>query len=135
MVSDSLYHSGHHKDWEGRDHYLRSSYEFDFAEILDKKKIHYETEVLRIRYFDKENNTFKTGIPDFYLPIGGIFVEIKSNYFYNHIDLQNRKRELERLGFKFYVFLDKEKFLEDFLPLEEIKNYLTLDQFLEKLNF
>lgn len=135
LISDPLYHSGHYKDWEGKDHYLRSSYEFDFARLLDQKKIHYETEILRIRYFDKENNVFKTGIPDFYLPDKNVFVEIKSNYFYNHIDLQYRKEELKRLGFKFYVFLDKEKFLENFLPLKEIKDYMTFDQFLEKLNF
>ena len=93
------YVEGWHKSWDGKDFYLRSSYEFDFARELDKNKIPYKVEELRIKYFDSVKNDYRCAIPDFYLPNTNEIVEIKSTWT---LDLQNMKdkfREYERLGY------------------------------------
>ena len=43
---------GIHKTWDDNEVYLRSSYEFDYATLLDGQKIHYEVESLHIKYLD-----------------------------------------------------------------------------------
>ena len=130
----TCYQSGHHTDWEGKDHFLRSSYEFDLAKKLDERQIHYESEAIRVRYFDTQNRVYKTGVPDFYLPDFNMIIETKGSYFYDNENLADRKVELNKLGFKFYVLLEKEKVLEDFKPLEEIKdNYINIENFLKNL--
>jgi len=106
------YDAGYHTDWQGNSHYLRSSFEFDLARDLDSRKVKYETEVIRIRYFDTQKGIFRTGVPDFYLPDYSMIIEVKSSYFYDYVNLQDREKELRRLGFKFVVCLDKTKIIE-----------------------
>lgn len=52
ISSSYQFKDGYHITWDKQKVYLRSSYEFDYAKILDKKKIKYEVEKLRIEYFD-----------------------------------------------------------------------------------
>ena len=93
------YVEGWHKSWDGKDFYLRSSYEFDFARELDENKIPYKVEEFRIKYFDSVKNEYRCAIPDFYLPNTNEIVEIKSTWT---LDLQNMKdkfKAYERLGY------------------------------------
>jgi len=48
------YKDDYHTTWDNKQVYLRSSYETDFANILDEQQIPYEVEALRIRYFDTQ---------------------------------------------------------------------------------
>ena len=60
--------------------YLRSSYEFDYAKILDSQKIEYEVETIRLEYYDSQRKTNRIAVPDFYIPSINTIVEIKSEY-------------------------------------------------------
>lgn len=134
------YKNGHHIDFLGKDHYLRSSYEFDFAEKLDFLKIPYETETIKVRYFNLEDNKEHTGVPDFYLPMFNVIVEVKSSYNYKFIDLNCRKNRLEELGYKYYVCLNKDYILEDLIDISNLKDsklesiaHIDVDIFLDEI--
>ncbi len=77
-----------HKSWNDHEYFLRSSYEIEYANYLDKQKIDYKVEALRIEYFDTIQNKKRIAIPDFYLPKTNTIVEIKSKFT---IDIQNMK--------------------------------------------
>ena len=110
---------GYHLDWEGNSHYYRSSYEEDLAKKLDERKIKYKTEVLRIKYFDSKKGIYRTGVPDFYLPEKNVIIEVKGLRFYDPENLKDRKEALNKLGFTFYVYLEKKLLLEDFPSITE----------------
>ena len=48
------YKTEYHKSWENKTFLLRSSYEIDYANILDEQHISYDVETLRIYYFDTQ---------------------------------------------------------------------------------
>ena len=48
------YKTEYHKSWENKTFLLRSSYEIDYANILDEYHISYDVETLRIHYFDTQ---------------------------------------------------------------------------------
>ena len=95
-----------HKTWEGKDVYLRSSYELAYAKELDEKKIRYDTECMRILYFDSKNQKHRVAIPDFYLPDSNTIVEIKSAYWLNEENMKDKSQEYQNLGFKFQLIVD-----------------------------
>lgn len=95
-----------HKTWEGKDVYLRSSYELAYAKELDEKKIRYDTECMRILYFDSQQQKHRIAIPDFYLPDSNTIVEIKSTYWLNEENMKNKSQEYQRLGFNFQLIVD-----------------------------
>lgn len=95
-----------HTSWEGKIFYLRSSYEIDYANKLDKNKIPYLVEFLRIKYFDTEKNYYRCAIPDFYLPITNTIVEIKSNYTLNIQQMKDKVKEYLKLGYNFKLILE-----------------------------
>jgi len=95
-----------HKTWEGKDVYLRSSYELTYAKELDDKKIKYDTECMRILYFDSQEQKHRVAIPDFYLPDSNTIVEIKSTYWLNEENMKDKSQEYQRLGFKFQLIVD-----------------------------
>ena len=41
-----------HITWDNKKYFLRSSYESNYANMLDEQKVKYEVESLRIEYFD-----------------------------------------------------------------------------------
>lgn len=84
--------SEYHTTWDNKIVYLRSSYESDYANELDRSKILYEVESLRIKYFDTKLNKYRCAIPDFYMPSENLIVEIKSSYT---LDLQNMKDRIK----------------------------------------
>ena len=98
----------HHKTWYGKDVFLRSSYEYDYANELDVKKIMYDVEALRIIYFDTKCNYERTAYPDFFLPETNTIVEVKSIYT---LDVQNIKDKFKRykeLGYNVKLLLEHE---------------------------
>lgn len=103
----SNYKHGWHTTWDGRKIYYRSSYELDYAQQLDKQKIVYEVELLRIEYWDSRLNEYRVAIPDFYIPKENLIVEIKSNWTFDEINLKDRYKRFNELGYKFKLILDK----------------------------
>jgi len=103
-TSSQKYHTEWHTTWDNNSVYLRSSYETDFANELDKQKIHYDCESLRIKYFDTQRNEYRCAIPDFI--INNNIYEIKSNYT---LDIQNMKDKFEsykHAGYNSYLILE-----------------------------
>lgn len=87
---------GWHTTWDGNKVYLRSSYEYDYASVLDKDKIKYEVESLRIKYFDSILNEYHCAIPDFYLPDTNTIVEVKSTYTLDSVGMYDRKKHIQK---------------------------------------
>ena len=106
LPSTKFFHSGYHTSWEGKKFYYRSSYELDYCIELDKQKIPYEMETLRIRYFNTRKNREAVAIPDFYLKDSNTIVEIKSEYTYNQQDMIDRVIAYKQLGYNFKLILE-----------------------------
>lgn len=106
MPQVNSYHDEYHKTWDNNIVYLRSSYETDYANILDDNKIHYEVESLKIKYFDTQLNKERIAIPDFYIKDKNLIVEIKSNFT---LDIQNMKDKVisyKNNGYDFKLILE-----------------------------
>lgn len=99
---------GFHVSWNGKEVYLRSSYEFDYANELDIKKIDYEVESLKIKYWDTQNQKYRLAIPDFYLTESNTIVEIKSSWTLDEQLMKDRKKAFEENGYKFILYVDHE---------------------------
>jgi|688.fasta_scaffold592742_2 hypothetical protein len=119
MSSRSLPHTAkntftgiHHKSWFGETFYLRSTYEEEYANILDTAQIKYFVEHLRIKYFHKTQNRYRIAVPDFYLPESNAIVEVKSSYWLDIDEMLNKKEAYLDLGYKFHLQLDH-KLLEN----------------------
>lgn len=96
----------YHTTWNNKVFYLRSSYESDYAKELDERKIIYEVETLKIKYWDSVKNEYRCSIPDFYIPDKNLIVEIKSSYT---LDIQNMKDRIfayKNLGYNVKVICD-----------------------------
>lgn len=101
-----VYKSGWHTTFDGKEVYLRSSYEFDYALYLDKECISYDVESLRIKYYKSSENRYACAIPDFYLPDTNTIVEIKSTYTLNVNDMLDKKKAYVDNGYNFKLILD-----------------------------
>lgn len=99
------------KTGDGYEVYLRSSYEIDFAKYLDSKKIHYEVESLRIKYWDSQINEFRCAIPDFYTPDNNTIYEVKSNYTYDKQNMDDRAKRYKELGYKIIMVLEHKEII------------------------
>ena len=100
------YKSEYHKTWNGKEVFLRSSYETDYANELDKKCIDYEVETLRIVYLDTSCNQERIAIPDFYLPETNTIVEIKSSFTLNIEEMKDKVKAYKDLGYNFKLVLN-----------------------------
>jgi len=103
------YKSCYHVSWEGKKYWLRSSYELEYAKLLDDGKIKYEVESLRIQYFDTNIKTERTSIPDFYLVDTNELVEIKSSWTYDEQNMLDKIKSYKENGYNFKLILDKEE--------------------------
>lgn len=102
------YKHGWHTTWENHKAYYRSSYEKRYMDFLDKERIPYDVEILRIRYYNSTLHQWRTAIPDFYLPDTKTIVEVKNKYEYQkcRLVLIDKMKEYKRLGFNFILLLD-----------------------------
>lgn len=103
------YKHGKHNTWENKIIYYRSSYELDYALLLDSKRIKYDVEKLRIKYFDNEKNKERYAIPDFYLIDTNTIVEIKSVYTLNEKNMRDKLKAYTENGYNFKLILDKKE--------------------------
>lgn len=97
---------GWHTTWNDKQVFYRSSYELDFALQLDEQKIDYEMENLRIVYWDSQKLHQRIAIPDFYLPESNTIVEIKSSYWYNEQNMNDRVKVYKEHGYNFKLILN-----------------------------
>jgi hypothetical protein len=104
--SNKIYKNGWHTTWDGKQVYLRSSYEFDYAKELDSYKILYEVENKRIRYYDTIKQKDRISIPDFFLVNLNMIVEIKSYYTLNLQNIKDKFSQYKKLGYKTKLIVD-----------------------------
>ena len=104
-ITNTKYKQGWHVDWIGIKHFYRSSYEYEMYQILDKKKKHYQTENLKIRYYDTQTNTYRIAIPD--INIDKLIIEIKSKYTFDEINMNDRFNAYRSLGYRPMLLLNK----------------------------
>ena len=96
---DPKYVHGWKESWNGTKIFYRSSYELSFSENLDKEKIPYEVESIRIRYWDSQKGKERTAIPDFYLPQTKELIEIKSSYTYDEQNMKDKFKAYREAGY------------------------------------
>ena len=103
---NSKYKHGWHTTWDGKQVFYRSSYELDFCDELDNKKIPYTMEKLRILYWDSQLNKQRVAIPDFYLSDTNEIVEVKSDYTLDKQNMLDKKKAYLEHGYKFKLILE-----------------------------
>lgn len=108
-ITKSKYKTGWYTNWEGIKIYYRSSYELKFAEQLDKNKISYDVESLRIEYYDSQTNKIRTAIPDFYLKDSNTIIELKSRFSFNRINMTDKFQSYKKLGYNFVLYVDNKE--------------------------
>jgi len=97
---------GWHNTWDNKKIYYRSSYELNFAKDLDSKKIKYDVECFRIKYWDKQKRKYRVAIPDFHIPDSNNLYEIKSKITFNKQNIIDKFDEYIKLGFTPILVLD-----------------------------
>lgn len=103
-----MFKDGYHITWDNRQVYLRSSYEFDFAKMMDEKKILYEVEKFRIVYFDTQQQKERIAIPDFYLPETNTIIEVKSSWTFDKQNMTDKRAAYRALGYDFRLWYEHE---------------------------
>lgn len=92
--------------WNGKNVYLHSSFELDYAKELDSKQIDYFVEELRIKYWDSQKKEYRCAIPDFYIPNQNLIVEIKSKYTLNLQNMKDKFQAYKKLGYNVKLICD-----------------------------
>ena len=113
-TGDSKYKHGFHVSWEGKKFWYRSSYELEFAQMLDEQKVRYEIESRSCRtyYIDPVDNREHVAVPDFYLPDTNELIEVKSTFTLGNKDTMKAKLLAYRdAGYVPKLWLDK-KFVD-----------------------
>ena len=98
-----------YKTWNGKEVYLRSSYELDYAKELDKQKIDYEVEFIHIKYWDSQKHEYRCAIPDFYLNDTNTIVEIKSSWTLDKQNMIDKFKAYKELGYNYKLICDHEE--------------------------
>ena len=127
----SRYQCGWHKTWYMQNVYLRSSYEFEYAQQLDAKHVYYEVENQNIRYFDTQQGKYRFARPDFFITDSNTIVEVKSTYTLDKQNMIDKAIQYIKLGYNFILCLDKKDYsYEELLqlndPLAQKEEHVTL---------
>lgn len=102
------YKCGWHTSWQGRHVYYRSSYELKYCLFLDDKRIPYEMEFKRFLYYDTQEKKNRFAVPDFYLPLENRIVEVKGEWTYDPIEMEDKKKVYVEAGYAFTLLREDE---------------------------
>jgi len=92
--------------WNGKEVYLHSSYELDYAKELDEQRIDYEVEYFHIKYWDSQKQEYRCAIPDFYIPSTNTIVEIKSSWTLDEQNMKDKMKAYKELGYNTKLICD-----------------------------
>lgn len=92
----------------GKTYFYRSSYELELAQILADKKIEFDMEKVRIKYYDSQKKRKRIAIPDFVFEKEKIIVEVKSRHTFKENEMKDRFEAFSELGYTNYLWLEKE---------------------------
>lgn len=107
--SDSHFKGGRqswHETWDGRRVFLRSSNELRLAQRFDREQVIYEVETKRIPYFDTQLDKMRIAVVDFFIPSTNTLIEVKSQYFFDEINIRDRAKAIHAAGYTFILCLD-----------------------------
>ena len=107
-IRSIIFKTEYHTSWEGKTFLLRSSYETDFANILDEQQTPYEVEALRIRYFDTQQQKERIAIPDFLLTESNTIIEVKSSWTFDKQNMLDKRDAYIALGYEFKLWYEHE---------------------------
>lgn len=114
------FNHGWHETWDNKKIYYRSSYELMFAKELDDKKIYYEVEFFRLKYWDTIKKKYRVAIPDFYIPSENKIVEVKSKVTFNKQNLIDKFNEYQKIGFNVLLYYENDFYtFNDLMKLNE----------------
>ena len=99
-----LYKTGYHIDTFGNSHFFRSSYELKYYKLLDDLAIAYQTESIKIAYFDSQVNRNRIAIPD--ILIDKVIIEIKSDYTYDRTNMVDKFKAYQTAGYELILSLE-----------------------------
>lgn len=103
------YKSGIHVLKNGKTVYLRSSYEFDYANKLDEQNVDYTVESLRIQYYDSQQKKYRCAVPDFYINDINTIVEVKSIFTLDVQNMKDRVQAYTNNGYNFKLILEHQE--------------------------
>ena len=103
---ENQYHQQWYITWNGKEVYLRSSYELNYAKELDEQKIDYEVEYFHIKYWDSQKQKYRCAIPDFYIPSTNTIVEIKSSWTLDKQNMKDKMKAYKELGYNTKLICD-----------------------------
>jgi hypothetical protein len=106
---------GWHTTWNEKKIYYRSSYELRYAIELDNKKIDYEVEYFRIKYWDTNKFKYRVAIPDFYIPKDKKIVEVKSRVTFNKQNIIDKFKEYIKMGYIPYLYFEDNEYSFDMI--------------------
>ena len=105
-IIENQYHQQWHTTWNGKEVYLRSSYELDYAKELDEQQIDYEVEYFHIKYWDSQKQSYRCAIPDFYIPSTNTIVEIKSSWTLDKQNMRDKMKAYQEFGYNTKLICD-----------------------------
>jgi len=103
------YKNGFHITWDNKKVHYRSSYELDYYKELDKIRIIYDVEKLRLIYFDSQKKKRRIAIPDIYVPSDNLIVEIKSLWTYDEQNWRDRLETYKKIGYNVKLIIGNSK--------------------------
>lgn len=75
--------------------------------ILDDKKIDYDVETLRIKYYDIQKKKIRIAIPDIYIKETNEIIEIKSKWTLDEINMKDKIKAYNKLKYKVRLVVGK----------------------------
>jgi len=108
-IARSKYKCGWHTTWYGKQVWLRSSFERDYAMHLDEERVMYLVEALRIEYYDTSKEKTRVAIPDFWLPNTNTIVEVKSSWTLDKQNMDDKARAYKQQGYSVILICDYEE--------------------------
>jgi hypothetical protein len=97
---------GWHKTWNDKNVFYRSLLEKNYYIVLDKQKIDYDVESLRIKYFHPKLNRVRFAIPDIYIPSTNTIIEIKHRNTLDTDIMKIKKAAYINEGYNFKLVLE-----------------------------
>jgi len=83
---------------------LRSNWEKETAQFLDKHHMLWLYEPFVVPYYDSSRQIRANTIPDFYLPKFNTIIEVKSNAYFNSIKTKDKLIALRKAGYNVLLF-------------------------------
>jgi len=109
---NTVYESGYHTAWYGKEVFFRSSYERRMMDVLDNMKEMYLYETIRISYnFNEEVRIY---ITDFYLPERNLIIETKGEWFQKRDKKEIEAKKNAVLSEGYYYMMVGKKELEQY---------------------